>query len=97
MILNVNGTECEITGYDRYVARFDCNVKPEYRGEAEAYLLEALEKEDNLCGQSSITVYVDSEKTDVGDNEEFIFMNFVPEESSFSERAEFFYAYLYCH
>lgn len=97
MVLNVNGTECEINCYDSYAARFDCDVKPEYKGKAEAYLLEALEKEDNLCGQSSIAVYVDSEKTEAGGNEEFVFMNFMSEKSSLSETAVFSYAYTYCY
>lgn len=90
MILNVNGTECEILCYDSYAARFDCDVKPEYKGEAETCLLEALEKEDNLCGQSSIAVHVDSERTEIGSDAEFVFLNFASE-----ERATFRYAYMY--
>lgn len=89
MILNVNGTECEIIGYDTYINRFEGEVKPEYKGEAEACLLEALEREDYLCNQYEIVVYVDSEKLRIGSSREFVFKNCMPEESALPERMGF--------
>lgn len=81
MVLDVNGTECEIIGYIDYINCFKDKVKPEYKEEAEAYLLEALEREDYLCNEFEVVVYVDSEKLRVACAEEFVFKNCIPEES----------------
>lgn len=79
MIYDINGISCEVLGLDSYMARFDEMVLPEYKGKAEEYLLEELERQDDLFFATSIEVYVDEEKKTNGIGERFVFNNRLPE------------------
>lgn len=86
MVYNLGDVQCEIMDYDFYVNAFEHMVKPEYRGNAERFLLEALEREDYPCSLPGITVRVEEEQTRLGCSLGFVFENCTPEEGSLKER-----------
>lgn len=90
MIYDLGDVSVEILDYDSYATIFEHEVKPEYKGEAENFLIEALENEDDYyCEMPGISVFVDAEKTRIGCGLRFVFKNRTPEGSSLAERMHF--------
>lgn len=62
-------TDVEVMGYDEYVKDFEEHALPEFKGEAENMLLDALERED----RGDVVVRLEAEKTVKKVNVEFRF------------------------
>lgn len=65
MILNINGTQCEVTDFSRYEWKFNIRAKKEYMGSAYEFLLSTVE-ENNLDDCSELIVELKQEQTKDG-------------------------------
>ncbi len=63
MVLNVRGKDIEVCEYDLYLQYFKEIVKPEYAGEAETYLYDAVARCDMNFNEEEFCVSIDSSKT----------------------------------
>lgn len=77
--------QCDVIDYDSYSHLFDVVMKPEYRGEAENFLVEAMEEDDCLLESSDFYVYVDADKTMLNCNLRFYFENRTLEEDAMKD------------
>lgn len=74
MKMNVRDMEIEVTGYDDYLKDFEEQALPEFAGEAESLLLEALDEPEPV----NVEIYLEEEKTKIRKNLKFVF---IPDES----------------
>lgn len=63
MVLNVRGNDIEVCDYDLYLQYFKEIVKPEYAGEAETCLYDAVARCDMNLNEEEFCVSIDSNKT----------------------------------
>lgn len=76
---------CKVIDYDSYNNLFDIIMKPEYKGQAENFLVEAIEKDDCFFEASYFYVCVDADKTMGSCDLRFCFMNSALEEDIMKE------------